>query len=147
MNTQQKEKLKDYISGLKELKNTQTPPIGAIIVDTKNRKDAIKILQSQKIAVIANDRKNPYKALNLIAKNIKKGNEVALDFEGSLDNKVMQGLENISNGFFYATFPGKKKPEVINPINKKSKLIVLAEKNVFDAVLAGKDFISSVCRI
>ncbi len=147
MNNQQKEKLKDYISGLKELKNTQTPPIGAIIVDIKNKKDAVKMLKSQKIAVVMNDKKNPYKTLDFIAKNIKKGNEIALDFESGLDIKVMQALENISNGFFYTILPGKKKPEVINPINKKSKLVLLAEKKVFDDVLGGRNFVSSVCRI
>lgn len=146
MTTKQKNKLRDYISGLEELKKPSSFSIGAVIIDEKNRNDILKIAKKEKISILKPEKFHPDITLENLIKIIEKGKIAILDIQKELPQKIINSLSNLIAGYLNVRLAGEKEPLILNPLPKGGKVVFLMNKG-FYSDLALQDMISSVCRV
>ena len=140
------EKLKDYLSGLKEIRGRESFPIGAILVDETDRKEVLKNQEFNNLLVIEIDDGHPDIVLEKLAGAINSGFTALLNIGKVLPVKLMNFLISLAHGQTALNLAGHEKPIFLDPSSIEGKVVMLMNKKTYDT-LELQDTISSVCRL
>lgn len=146
MSEEKTTKLQDYIAGLRELDNPFEFPIGAVLVNEKERPDAVKVLKEEKLPVLEADQDHPDTVLSALVELIKRGKIVVLNVAKSLPPKIFNQLSNMIHGQINVQLAGQKKPTIVSPLSKEAKVVLVMTKDYYENLIQ-QDMISSVCRL
>jgi hypothetical protein len=139
-----KEKLNDYLEGLKQLNNSGSMPIGALIVDDKERESVVGTLV--KGIEVSDVQAQPLSALESLPEAIENQTGIALSLGSEIPAPIYNQLSNLSNAHFNAVLPGQNENTVINPLpNKGFILLILSPESYRTMSLGG--MVTSVCNL
>lgn len=151
MTEEQAEKLDDYLSGLRELSDDALSPIGAILVEDRDREATLGAVKEAGFAVVENPESHP--GITEILKNIRSGIPVAL----AIASSPAPTLRNLLSGFTHgsiilartnASVRGAADSDVmINPVPKSAKIVFVLTEECYGASAALNRIITSACRI
>lgn len=144
------EKLKDYFSGLRELKNLPFFPIGIIIVDERERNEARDIVKAEQIPMFTIDRNDntfhPDVVLEGVISVLQNKHGVALDVRNALPPKIFNQLANLSHNRIYVQLAGKAEPVNMNPVPAGGFVVLLMNDAQYRDLVLG-DTASSFCNL
>ena len=143
---EQAEKLEEYISGLKELGEAVSFPVGAVLADNATAKETLKVFKKHGISVIfTEEKKHPDQALREILDSAVSGRTLGIALRGKLDPKIYNALYSLSRGGYDARLAGDKSPRKVS-VAPGAKAVLIMEAGSYESGLWG-ELISSVCRL
>lgn len=139
----QKEKLKDYLSGLGDLRNTSSFPIGAVIAKEADRNDVLEFFKEEKIAVFDGNAGDVLKNLRDF---VMKNQTTALNMKKEPDLKFLNRLRDLSENRIESFLGGEKRLPVSNTSPSRGFVILLMNEDDYQKFVLG-DIISSYCNL
>lgn len=139
-----KEKLQDYISGLRELKNSAFVPIGLVVIDDEDRDDILTIFKKESTIILSVEENHPDVILKDLIGAIKYNQIIVLDIKQKIPAKILNQLSNLGDNRIYVQLAGEIKSRFIDIENKASKIILLINEDYY-INSALQDIHSSVC--
>ena len=146
MEDSQREKLEDYIIGLRDFNTASSFPMGAVLMDEADRAEVVRLIKRKKLPVLEAGQGHPDLVLGALIDILKKGKMAILNLTASLDPKLLNQLHNMANDQINAQLVGETNPAILNPIPQGSKLVLLMSKDYYEN-LEQQDMITSVCQI
>ncbi len=146
MQSMLKEKIKDYISGLQELRSPFSFPVGAIIAEKEDRAALISLLQKNSVEVFSVSAHHPDFLLRKLEEAMRGHAIIAWNLDEPLSGLLMNQLSNLAGGFSYVHHVGTERPTVSATLDGKAKLLLLMEPDYYENFM-GQDIISSVCGV
>ena len=146
MTTEHKEKLTDYISGLQSLAKPSSTPIGAIFIDEKDRLETLKEFKGKSVSVMHVNNRHEDMVLGDLLSAIPSSKTAVLNIQNALPAKIYNQLRNIAGGQTIVMLAGKKKPEILNPIPSRAKIILVMSKQFYENNIWG-ELVTSACRL
>jgi len=126
-----KDKVEDYISGLRDLDNTTSVIIGAILVSRENSNAVLKIVKEKNINIVDIDDTNVVSGLRDLDNWLDKGKDVAISIENNLPPKLIGHISNLFHNTQIKL--------------KRGRIFLIVDKEVYDNTPLQEE-ISSVCR-
>lgn len=140
------DKLTDYLSGLRELKKTVTPPIGAVLVRESDRQATLDLCGQQGASVVSVDE-HPDPVLEKVLAAMRKGAIAVIDVRSPLPPKLLAALNNIANGLFgFTVGGGDGQRRGLAPEEQNGNIIFVLSPEYFNA-FPHQETVSSVCRL
>jgi hypothetical protein len=139
-----KEKLNDYLEGLKQLNNSGSMPIGALIVDNKEREGVVSVLA--KGIEVVDVQAQPLSALESLPEAIENQIGIAFSLGSEIPAPIYNQLSNLTNGHFNAVLPGQEESTVINPLPQKGFVLLILDPESYRTMSLG-GMVTSVCNL
>ncbi|MDP3697272.1 MAG: hypothetical protein Q8R55_04585 [Candidatus Taylorbacteria bacterium] len=147
MTKEQAEKLQDYLDGFLGLNNTDTPPVGAVLVEENIHDKVLDLMVSKKMHVFNNSSDNMLENnLEKLSNSIENGQAVVIDSGVELSPVLNNIFLDFIHGKLSLNIPGKG-GKVINPVPEKTKALFILTKDLFDNSDRFGKVVSSVCRL
>lgn len=146
MTTEHKEKLIEYISGMQSLKKPSSVPIGAILIDEKDRQAVLKEFKGKTISIMHVNNRHEDLVLKDLLSAMRSSKIAVVNIQNSLPAKIYNQLHTIVSGHMRVALAGKKNPDVINSIPAGAKIILIITKEFYNDTIWG-DLITSACRL
>ena len=147
MTKEQTEKLQDYLEGLLGVNNTDTPPVGAVLVEENIHDKVLDFMVDKKMHIFNNSSDNMLENnLEKLSSSIEKGQAVVIDSGVELSPVLNNLFLDFIHGKLSFNIPGKGQ-KVINPVSGKTKAVFVLTKDLFDNSDRFSKVVSSVCRL
>lgn len=144
MTTKKLEKLEDYLDGLFALSETTVYPVGAILIDEKDRKEILENLEKR--GAVMFDESSFQENMQRFSVAIETGKTAAIYCEKELFPKFNTLFLSFTHGNMSIEISGQGR-KTINPVPRSSKIILVAKKEMFDNGDFWGRVVSSVCRL
>lgn len=132
MTPEQQEKLEDYLSGLAELKNPSSFPIGAIIINESNRENTVTAIENLGVVVVNATDTHPSNSLKKLAGAVKDKNIVCFNLRQELPPEVANQISTLSNNQLDITLAGSDEEVHLSPVPSGGKLVLLMNKEAYE---------------
>jgi len=142
----QRDKLRDYISGLNELKDSVYFPIGVVIFDEEDRSGVASYLKEDGVLVTETDKVNVGAVMSALISSIKNKEIAALNISDKISPDIIRHLRNLSENKIDASVQWLTGQTISDSALKKGKLVILMNKDEYDR-FSMPNIISSACAL
>ena len=139
------DKLFDYLSGMKDVQNPMSYPIGVILVSDDDRAELIETLGMQEVSVLTLAA-HPDGVLRALVDSVQHEEPVASEVIGTVPGPVMSALFDLSEGALDVVLAGDVESTVINPVPKKGGVVLIMNEEVYSE-FSKPELINSACRL
>jgi hypothetical protein len=143
---EQAEKLTDYISGMQSIAKPMSTPIGAIVIEEKDRQETLKTFKGKIFSIMHMNNRHEDLVLQDLFSAVRSSKTAVMNIQNALPAKIYNQLYNIARGQTQVMLAGKKKPDILDSIPFGAKIILVITEQFYENTMWG-DLITSVCRL